>query len=196
MEHQYSGMPLSNRKEGAADSHNMGESSMHVAELKKPDPQSYLLYDSFHMTLWKGWNYREKNTSVVARGCRVGGQFSIKEWLWNLGGEGSVLHGTVGVDIQFYAFVKTYRTIHHQEDSIVCNKNIINEDVGGILRWHESWDDSNWSANKPHNHSKVGGKKDPDLGSLRKKVLSRSCEGESKNTYTPTLFCKSQSVHR
>lgn len=63
-------MLLSNRKEWITDSHNnMYESYMHFAKLKRPDPQSYVLYDSFHMTLWKRQNDGEKKRPVAARGC-------------------------------------------------------------------------------------------------------------------------------
>lgn len=87
------------------------------------------------MTFWKTQNYRAKKRPVVVRGCWVGKQFSIKEWhgeFWGV--EGTALYATVGVDTQFYAFVKTHKTIHHKVNFTVCNKNISNKDVGGNLK--------------------------------------------------------------
>ena len=50
----------------------MEESQKQHSKLKKPDIQSYILYDSIYMTFWKSQKYRDRNQSSGCQGLKVG----------------------------------------------------------------------------------------------------------------------------
>lgn len=54
-----------------------GGNEMYIAKSKKPVWKGYILYDSYHMTFWKGKNYRDNKKMG---GCQGYGDGGMSEW--------------------------------------------------------------------------------------------------------------------
>lgn len=87
--------------------------------MQEASPKGYILYDSIYMTFWKRYSYRGGEQSSgcqelrVRRGLNGEGLFSTRESV--LGGEGVIELLCIliaAAATQFYAFVKTDRTLH------------------------------------------------------------------------------------
>lgn len=51
----------------------MDESSMYIAQWKKPIKKGYLIYESFYITFWKSQNYRDGKHINACQGFGMGG---------------------------------------------------------------------------------------------------------------------------
>lgn len=150
--HQYDGILLSNREEWTTDTHkNMDKFTCILLSERSQTPKAPYS-DSFRMTLWKTYEYREEKRSVAARGCWTqGGRCLYRSGAEEFWGDGTVLCGTVGLDTRLYTFVENQRTVHPKVNCRVCKYKHNWPGCGGNLRWNACWD--GWlSTNELHNH--------------------------------------------
>lgn len=75
----YSGILLSNKKEGTISTQNgMHESQMHYAKWKKPHSKSYIVYVCVYMKFWKRQNYMDRKQIWLLPGTGSGGGADYK----------------------------------------------------------------------------------------------------------------------
>ena len=85
----------------------MGKSQMHITKWKKPIWESYILYDSKYMTLWKAKVWRQLKDYWLP-GVRGEGGINKQntegfQGIWN------TLYDTIMVNTCHYKFVQTHR---------------------------------------------------------------------------------------
>lgn len=92
----------------------MDDSQMHYAKLQKPDVKGHILYDYISMTFWRktkiggrGNPYQCLAETRVWRECLI-----IKGHKGILWCDGRPSFMTVWMGLQWYAFIKSHRTIH------------------------------------------------------------------------------------